>query len=43
MAVELKNHTPSLYVFGDSFSVPSAAVTKGSDSWVDWQWSVQLM
>lgn len=41
MAVELKNHTPSLYLFGDSFSVPSTAVA-GSDSWVDWQWSVQL-
>ena len=41
MAIELQNHTPSLYLFGDSFSVPSTAVA-GSDSWVDWQWSVQL-
>ena len=40
MATELKNNIPSLYVFGDSFSVPSSAVTKGE--WVNWQWSVQL-
>ena len=34
------NKLPNLYVFGDSFSVPSQAISKSD--WVDWQWTVQL-
>tara|TARA_B110000285_G_C15124603_1_gene619363 strand:+ start:881 stop:1663 length:783 start_codon:yes stop_codon:yes gene_type:complete len=33
-------NNPTLYIFGDSFSVPSATLNNGN--WMEWQWSVLL-
>ena len=43
MAVELKNHTPSLYLFGDSFSVVGPTKNRTPNPIIpDWQWNVSL-
>lgn len=43
MAITLKNHTPSLYVFGDSFSVVGPTKNRTPNPIIpDWQWNVSL-